>query len=64
MNVLYHLPILPPKLPEAEALSQEITALQTAVSGNLIYLNPNQTSPIYVPRLLFGWHKLRDHPPT
>ena len=59
MKILYHLPILPPKLPEAEALSQEIAALQTAVSGKIIYLNPNETSPIYVPRLLFGWHKWR-----
>lgn len=58
MNVLFHLPILPPKLPEAEALSQEIAALQTAVSGKTIYLNPNQTSPIYMPRLLFGLQKL------
>ena len=60
MNVLYHLPILPPKLPQAEALSQEISALQTAVSGKTIYLNPNQTSPIYVPRLLFGFSKLAE----
>ncbi len=57
MRVLYHLPILPPKLPQAEALSQEIAALCTAVSGDLIYLNPNQSSPVYVPRLLFGGHK-------
>lgn len=58
MNVLFHLPILPPKLPEAEALSQEIAALQTAVSGQTIYLNPNQTSPVYIPRILFGLQKM------
>ncbi len=58
MNVLFHLPILPPKLPEAEALSQEIAALQTAVSGQTIYLNPNQISPVYLPRLLFGLQKM------
>lgn len=58
MRVLFHLPILPPKLPQAEALSQEIAALQTAVSGELIYLNPNQTSPVYIPRILFGFQKL------
>ncbi len=59
MNVLYHLPILPPKMPEAEALSQEIAALRTAFNGEIVYLNPNETSPVYLPRLAFGWHKLR-----
>ena len=58
MNVLYHLPILPPKIPEAEALSQEIAALRTAFNGEIVYLNPNETSPVYLPRLAFGWHKL------
>ncbi len=58
MNILYHLPILPPAMPEAEALSQEIAALRTAFHGELIYLNPNQSSPVYLPRLAFGWHKL------
>ncbi|MBK8905041.1 MAG: glycosyltransferase [Anaerolineaceae bacterium] len=58
MNVLYHLTILPPKMPKAEALSQEIATLQTAFGGELIYLNPNISSPVYLPRLLFGFHKL------
>ncbi|HIP72759.1 MAG TPA: glycosyltransferase family 1 protein [Anaerolineae bacterium] len=59
MNVLYHLPVLPPKMPETEALSQEIAALRTAFNGEIVYLNPNETSPVYLPRLTFGWHKLR-----
>lgn len=59
MNVLYHLPILPPKMPAAEAFSQEIAALQTAFPGEIVYLNPNDGSPIPLPRLLFGWHRLR-----
>ncbi len=50
--------ILPPKLPECEAVMQEITALQTHFGGDLVYLNPNQSSPIYIPRPLFGFHKL------
>ena len=58
MNILYHLTILPPKLPKAEALSQEISALQSRFAGEIMYLNPNITSPIYLPRLLFGFHKL------
>ncbi|MFZ1397488.1 MAG: glycosyltransferase [Candidatus Promineifilaceae bacterium] len=58
MNVLYHLTILPPKMPQAEALSQEIAALQSAFGGELLYLNPNISSPIYLPRLLFGFHQL------
>jgi glycosyltransferase involved in cell wall biosynthesis len=59
MNILYLLTILPPKMPEAEALSQEITALQSRFGGELLYLNPNQHAPIYVPRLLFGLHKIK-----
>lgn len=59
MTVLYSLPLLPPKLPQAEALFQEITALRAYFGGELLYLNPNQHSPIYIPRLLFGFHRLR-----
>lgn len=59
MNILYHLTVLPPKMPEGEALSQEITALRNYFGGELIYLNPNIASPIYLPRLLFGFHKLK-----
>jgi glycosyltransferase involved in cell wall biosynthesis len=60
MNILYHLTVLPPKIPEAEALSQEITALRHQFGGELVYLNPNYDSPIYLPRLLFGFHKLKE----
>jgi glycosyltransferase involved in cell wall biosynthesis len=58
MNILYHLTILPPPIPQAEAISQEIGALQRHFGGRTIYLNPNQHAPIYIPRLLFGFHKL------
>ena len=60
MNILYHLTILPPKLPAAEALSQEIAVLRQQFGGELLYLNPNVASPVYLPRLLFGWHKLAE----
>ncbi len=59
MNILYYLTVLPPKMPEAEAMSQEISALCGHFGGDLVYLNPNHRSPLYVPRLLFGFHKLR-----
>ncbi len=58
MNILYHFTSLPPRLPAAEALSQEIEALRRQFAGEMIYLNPNVASPIYLPRLLFGFHKL------
>ena len=58
MKVLYLLPILPPKLPKAEALLQEITLLRAAFSGDIIYLNPNASLPIPAPRLCFGLHLL------
>ncbi len=59
MRILYHLTVLPPKMPECEALSQEITALRSHFGGELNYLNPNQHSPIYLPRLAFGFHQLK-----
>ncbi|MEJ5308741.1 MAG: glycosyltransferase [Anaerolineae bacterium] len=59
MRVLYHLPILPPKMPSGEALSQEIQVLQRHNDGELVYVNPNQDSPVYVPRLLFGLSRLK-----
>jgi glycosyltransferase involved in cell wall biosynthesis len=45
---------------QAEAIAQEITALRGRFGGDVIYVNPNQQSPIYVPRLLFGFHKLKE----
>jgi glycosyltransferase involved in cell wall biosynthesis len=60
LNILYHLTTLLPKIPEAEAVSQEIGALRERFGGDLICLNPNQDFPLYVPRLLFGFHKMKD----
>jgi glycosyltransferase involved in cell wall biosynthesis len=59
MNICYLVATLPPKLPQAEAISQEISALQTHFGGDLVFINPNQHSPVFIPRLLFGFHKLR-----
>lgn len=59
MNIRYLLATLPPRLPAAEAISQEIGALQTCFGGDIVYLNPNQHSPIFIPRLLYGFHKLK-----
>jgi glycosyltransferase involved in cell wall biosynthesis len=58
-KVLYHLMVLPPEFPEREAYSQEISALRDRFGGDLVYLNPNQQSPIYLPRIVFGLHRLR-----
>jgi glycosyltransferase involved in cell wall biosynthesis len=60
VNLLYHLATLPPKIPEAEAISQEITTLCHRFKAGVIYINPNQITRLYVPRLLFGFHKLRE----
>ncbi|MEM7333732.1 MAG: glycosyltransferase [Chloroflexota bacterium] len=59
MHVLYHLPLLPPKHPTAEALSQEISSLSLQFNGRINYFNPNDRSPVYIPRFLFGFHQLR-----
>ncbi len=59
MSIAYLLPILPPKHPSAEALSQEIAAYQHVFGGTLTYVNPNRHLPItLIPRLLFGWSDL------
>lgn len=58
MNVLYHLTVLPPQMPEAEALSQEIEALRQTYAGDLIYLNPNRQAIGRIPRICFGFHRL------
>ena len=59
MNILYHITNLPPKIPDTEASLQEVNVLRNHFGGDLVYLNPNQHSPIYIPRLLFGFHKLK-----
>lgn len=46
-------------MPGTEASLQELEVLRSYYGGNLIHLNPNQQSPVYLPRLLFGFHKLK-----
>lgn len=58
INPLFHLTVLPPAIPAAEALSQDISILRQQFGGELCHLNPNETSPIYIPRLFFGFQKL------
>lgn len=63
MNILYHLTILPPEMPECDAVLQEIEALRGHFGGDMIYLNPNRPLrarrlPLRLPRLVFGIHKL------
>jgi glycosyltransferase involved in cell wall biosynthesis len=59
MKILYHITNLPPKIPDTEASLQEINLLRSYFGGNLVFVNPNQHSPIYLPRLFFGLHKLK-----
>lgn len=59
MKILYLLSTLPPKLPAGEAIAQEISALQGHFGGAAVYVNPNQHSPVFIPRLLYGFHKLK-----
>jgi glycosyltransferase involved in cell wall biosynthesis len=60
MNILFHVATLPAKMPQAEAITQEITALRERLGGDVVYVNPNQKSPLFIPRVLFGFHKLRE----
>ncbi len=59
MKALYHLTVLPPKMPTCEALSQEIDTLRARFDGDVVYLNPNQLFPLHLPRFVFGFHKWR-----
>jgi len=58
MNILFHVATLLPRMPQAEAISQEIAALREYFGGDVVYVNPNQRFPLHIPRLLFGFHKL------
>jgi glycosyltransferase involved in cell wall biosynthesis len=58
MTPLYHLATLPPKMPRAEAISQEIVALREHFGGDALCVNPNDECSLYIPRLLFGFHRL------
>jgi glycosyltransferase involved in cell wall biosynthesis len=60
MKILYHVTTLEPRLPACEAVSQEIAALCARFDGSIMYINPNQHSPVFVPRLLYGFHRLRE----
>jgi glycosyltransferase involved in cell wall biosynthesis len=59
MNILYQLTTLPPKFPAGEAIAQEINALRANFGGDVIYVNPNQHALGFIPRLLFGFHQLK-----
>jgi glycosyltransferase involved in cell wall biosynthesis len=59
MNVQYLVTDLPTRTPERVAHMQEISALRRCIGGELLGLNPNARSPIRLPRLLFGFHKVR-----
>jgi glycosyltransferase involved in cell wall biosynthesis len=59
MNILYHMTNLPPKLPGTEASLQELNTLKEYFGGEVVFVNPNQASPVYLPRLLFGFHLLK-----
>jgi glycosyltransferase involved in cell wall biosynthesis len=50
---------LPPKLPGTEASLQELNTLKDHFGGEVIFINPNQNSPVYLPRLLFGFQLLK-----
>jgi glycosyltransferase involved in cell wall biosynthesis len=60
MSILYHITNLPPKLPGTEAMLQEAEWLCAHFNGDMIWVNPNQHSPLFLPRLLFGFHKLKE----
>lgn len=59
MKILYHLTVLPPPLPDCEALSQELASLRQQFAGDVIYINPNQKFPVPILRVLFGFHQIR-----
>lgn len=59
MKVLYHITNLPPKIAGTEASLQEAELLRDHFGGRLLFINPNQSSPLYLPRLFFGLHLLK-----
>jgi hypothetical protein len=60
MKILYHLTVLPPPLPDCEALSQELASLRQQFAGDVAYINPKQKLPVsIIPRMLFGFHQIQ-----
>jgi glycosyltransferase involved in cell wall biosynthesis len=59
MKALYHITNLPPKIAGTEASLQEAELLRDHFGGRLFFINPNQSSPLYLPRLFFGLHLLK-----
>jgi len=59
MKILYHITNLPPRISGTEAILQEIDILRNTFGGDLFHINPNIHSPVYLPRLLFGFHLLK-----
>ncbi|RMF61261.1 MAG: hypothetical protein D6748_02105, partial [Calditrichaeota bacterium] len=49
VRILYHVTHLPPQIRSAEAILQEIDLLRRHFGGDLVYLNPNIASPVYIP---------------
>jgi glycosyltransferase involved in cell wall biosynthesis len=47
-------------MPRAEAIAQEITTLCDHLGGEVLHVNPNPRRRTYLPRLLFGFHKLAE----
>lgn len=60
MNVLYHLTIPRPARPQCEAVWQEIDLLRGYFGGELCYLNPSRHALFRLPRLLYGFQRLRE----
>lgn len=59
MNILYHLMILPPERPEFDAVVQEVEALRRSFGGQVVYLHPGCHPRLRLPRIVFGFHRLR-----
>ena len=59
MNIRYYLTTLPPKMPDCDAVVQEVEALRAHWGGDLVYLNPNIHLPFRLPRKAFGLHRLK-----
>lgn len=59
IRVLYHLPMPRPRVPECDAIAQEVEALKTRFGGESIYLHPSEYTQWRLPRLFFGLRELR-----
>lgn len=58
MNILYHLTSPWPRIPDTDAVFQEVDALRRRFGGNMLQLYPLRRPSRFFPKRLYGFHQI------